>query len=291
MRLPGPAPRATPSPVVPRSSPPAKAVLDTSPGCRRCAPACGSPATTWASCPCRTRCSRPSPSWRALRAQAIQERTAAFYEEQVRPLVPPRRPARARGAPRGREIGWCCSRPPRATCPSWSRGSCAWTRCSATASRWMPRGCTPGRPLGEVCFGDGQAHPRGGLRARRRASPLSACAFYTDSYSDLPVLEVVGRPVAVHPDHRLRREALRRGWPVVDWGVPSGGPPAAGSPRSLQSGRGARRRAERRSVPRQLQLDVEHVVHRDRLALIEDGLVDARLQRLDAPPAPCAAPA
>jgi hypothetical protein len=62
--------------------------------------------------------------------------------------------------------------------------------------------------------------------------PLSACAFYTDSYSDLPVLEVVGRPVAVHPDHRLRREAARRGWPVVDWGVPTAGAPATGSPAS-----------------------------------------------------------
>ncbi|HYO51846.1 hypothetical protein [Archangium sp.] len=49
---------------------------------------------------------------------------------------------------------------------------------------------------------------------------MHACAFYTESYSDLPVMEVVGRPMDVHPDRRLRREALRRGWPVVDWGEP-----------------------------------------------------------------------
>ena len=37
--------------------------------------------------------------------------------------------------------------------------------------------------------------------------------------ASLPVLEAVGRPVAVHPDPRLRREALRRGWPIERWGA------------------------------------------------------------------------
>jgi HAD superfamily hydrolase (TIGR01490 family) len=82
-------------------------------------------------------------------------------------------------------------------------------------------GLHTGRPQGELCFGEGKS-----FYARAYASeagvPLAACAFYTDSYSDLPAMEVVGRPVAVHPDRRLRREALRRGWPVVDWGVPDG---------------------------------------------------------------------
>jgi len=82
-------------------------------------------------------------------------------------------------------------------------------------------GIYTGRPLGEVCFGEGKrSYAR--AYASRAGVPLSACAFYTDSYSDLPVMEVVGRPVAVHPDRRLRREALRRGWPVVDWGSPDG---------------------------------------------------------------------
>lgn len=82
-------------------------------------------------------------------------------------------------------------------------------------------GVHTGRPLGEVCFGEGKRlHAE--AYASRAGVALSACAFYTDSYSDLPVMQVVGRPVAVHPDHRLRREALRRGWPVVDWGVPRG---------------------------------------------------------------------
>ena len=48
---------------------------------------------------------------------------------------------------------------------------------------------------------------------------LDRCAFYTDSLADLPVLEVVGRPVAVNPDPRLKKIALARRWPIEDWGA------------------------------------------------------------------------
>jgi HAD superfamily hydrolase (TIGR01490 family) len=41
------------------------------------------------------------------------------------------------------------------------------------------------------------------------------CSFYSDSIYDLPLLEEVGRPVAVNPDFRLRRIARRKGWPVI----------------------------------------------------------------------------
>ncbi len=44
----------------------------------------------------------------------------------------------------------------------------------------------------------------------------SECSFYSDSIYDLPLLEEVGRPVAVNPDFRLRRIARRRGWPIVN---------------------------------------------------------------------------
>ena len=42
------------------------------------------------------------------------------------------------------------------------------------------------------------------------------CGFYSDSIYDLPLLQAIGSPVAVNPDFRLRRIALRRGWPVID---------------------------------------------------------------------------
>jgi HAD superfamily hydrolase (TIGR01490 family) len=74
-----------------------------------------------------------------------------------------------------------------------------------------------GRPLGPLCFGPGKVDAARRL-AGERGVALADCAFYSDSASDLPMFEAVGRPVAVNPDPRLKRVALKRGWPVVDWG-------------------------------------------------------------------------
>ena len=52
---------------------------------------------------------------------------------------------------------------------------------------------------------------------RRWGVPLASARAYSDSFSDLAMLEVVGQPAAVNPDRRLRRLALQRGWPVLDW--------------------------------------------------------------------------
>lgn len=38
---------------------------------------------------------------------------------------------------------------------------------------------------------------------------------YSDSLSDAPMLEFVGRPTAVNPDARLKALAAERGWPVL----------------------------------------------------------------------------
>jgi HAD superfamily hydrolase (TIGR01490 family) len=46
---------------------------------------------------------------------------------------------------------------------------------------------------------------------------LADSTFYSDSITDLPLLERVGRPVAINPDPRLRRLAERRGWPIESW--------------------------------------------------------------------------
>jgi len=75
-----------------------------------------------------------------------------------------------------------------------------------------------------LCFGRGKVDHAEALAAAL-GHRLIDCAFYTDSYSDLPLMERVGRPVAVHPDPRLRRHARRAGWPIVDWG--GGGPSGA----------------------------------------------------------------
>jgi HAD superfamily hydrolase (TIGR01490 family) len=49
---------------------------------------------------------------------------------------------------------------------------------------------------------------------------LTRCYAYSDSATDLPMLETVGHPHAVNPDRALRREALTRGWPILDFSRP-----------------------------------------------------------------------
>jgi HAD superfamily hydrolase (TIGR01490 family) len=48
--------------------------------------------------------------------------------------------------------------------------------------------------------------------AQREGIDLSASYAYSDSVTDLPMLESVGHPVAVNPDKELAREAKERGW-------------------------------------------------------------------------------
>ena len=51
--------------------------------------------------------------------------------------------------------------------------------------------------------------------AEQEGYDLTRCYAYSDSATDLPMLEAVGHPHAVNPDRALRREALARGWPVL----------------------------------------------------------------------------
>jgi HAD superfamily hydrolase (TIGR01490 family) len=53
--------------------------------------------------------------------------------------------------------------------------------------------------------------------AAARGFDLAECTAYSDSHTDLPLLETVGRPIAVNPDRQLRRIAARRGWPVLEF--------------------------------------------------------------------------
>ena len=50
---------------------------------------------------------------------------------------------------------------------------------------------------------------------------FDASWFYSDSISDLPLLQAVSNPVAVRPDERLRAHAVQQGWPVLEAGVPA----------------------------------------------------------------------
>jgi len=49
---------------------------------------------------------------------------------------------------------------------------------------------------------------------------LTRCYAYSDSVTDVPMLEVVGHPHAVNPDKELRRVATGKGWPILVFARP-----------------------------------------------------------------------
>ena len=79
-----------------------------------------------------------------------------------------------------------------------------------------------GRYTGEIefyCYGEGKAEAIRALAAREGYA-LQHCYAYSDSITDLPMLETVGHPTVVNPDHALRKEAGTRGWPVRSFSKP-----------------------------------------------------------------------
>ena len=79
-----------------------------------------------------------------------------------------------------------------------------------------------GRYTGEIeyyCYGEHKAQAARDIAADR-GYRLEDCRAYSDSITDLPLLEAVGHPTAVNPDKALRREAERRGWPILTFADP-----------------------------------------------------------------------
>jgi HAD superfamily hydrolase (TIGR01490 family) len=63
------------------------------------------------------------------------------------------------------------------------------------------------------CYGQNKAVAMREVAAREGID-LDASYAYSDSITDLPMLEAVGHPVAVNPDRDLRRDAEKRGWQI-----------------------------------------------------------------------------
>jgi HAD superfamily hydrolase (TIGR01490 family) len=90
-------------------------------------------------------------------------------------------------------------------------------RCVAT--RMAVRG---GRYTGEIdyyCYGEYKAQAARDVAATA-GYRLADCRAYSDSITDLPLLEIVGHPTAVNPDRGLRRVAVERGWPILTFADP-----------------------------------------------------------------------
>jgi HAD superfamily hydrolase (TIGR01490 family) len=79
-----------------------------------------------------------------------------------------------------------------------------------------------GKYTGDIafyCFGEGKVQAIRELAARE-GYPLEHCYAYSDSITDLPMLQAVGHPTAVNPDRALRKEAAAQGWPVLTFSRP-----------------------------------------------------------------------
>jgi putative phosphoserine phosphatase/1-acylglycerol-3-phosphate O-acyltransferase len=91
---------------------------------------------------------------------------------------------------------------------------CVGTRLKVSDDRYTG-GATP-----PVCLGAGKAARLRQFLAEQGADiDLDASFAYGDGEWDVPILEMVGHPMAVYPEPGLLAQALRRGWPVFPAGA------------------------------------------------------------------------
>lgn len=79
-----------------------------------------------------------------------------------------------------------------------------------------------GKYTGDIGFYAYGEHKATAIRelAERCGYDLATSYAYSDSATDIPMLESVGYPHAVNPDKALRREASEREWPVLEFAKP-----------------------------------------------------------------------
>lgn len=79
-----------------------------------------------------------------------------------------------------------------------------------------PDGRFTGNIVQPLCYGAGKIERTEKLAAEL-GFDLRESTFYSDSFTDLPLLEHVREPIVINPDPRLARVAKRRGWRVERW--------------------------------------------------------------------------
>ena len=63
------------------------------------------------------------------------------------------------------------------------------------------------------CYAEGKCYWAERI-TRQHKVLLQDCTFYSDSYSDHALMELIGHPVAINPDRKLAALARQNGWPV-----------------------------------------------------------------------------
>jgi HAD superfamily hydrolase (TIGR01490 family) len=80
----------------------------------------------------------------------------------------------------------------------------------------VDHGIFTGNVVEPMCYGEGKIYWAKRF-CEERGIDLSQSYFYTDSITDLQLMQLVGHPVAVNPDPLLKREALKRNWKVMNF--------------------------------------------------------------------------
>lgn len=77
-------------------------------------------------------------------------------------------------------------------------------------------GLLTGRTIGPICS-DKYKRTFAQRLASESNMDLRASYAYGDHHADIPLLELVGQPIAVEPTEKLRKVALERGWPILSY--------------------------------------------------------------------------
>ncbi|MCL2138172.1 MAG: HAD family phosphatase, partial [Treponema sp.] len=75
-------------------------------------------------------------------------------------------------------------------------------------------GRATGRLMGNSLFGQKKKEAVQKWLEENKIHPSESCC-YSDSYTDIPLLNLCGKPVAVNPDRFLKKEALQCGWEIL----------------------------------------------------------------------------
>ena len=73
--------------------------------------------------------------------------------------------------------------------------------------------------VAEMCWGEGKARAARKF-VKKHDIDVSKSYFYSDSFDDFPLFEMVGKPVATNPDARLSQVAFENDWPILRFEEP-----------------------------------------------------------------------
>jgi len=137
-----------------------------------------------------------------------------FFDEYVVPSIAPRaHDALAFHRREGHVIAILSSSTPYVTEPLAERLGIEHVLCTRLR---VEEGRFTGLHVAPACAGAGKIHWAERF-AEEHEIDLAASWFYTDSYSDLPMLLRVGVQKVINPDTRLARHARRAGWEPEEW--------------------------------------------------------------------------